>query len=194
MEMKYNPQKHHRRSNRKKGHDYGFPGFYFVTICTQHRACLLGKVDDGVMYANDAGQMVERVWLELCDRFDRIQLDAFVVMPNHVHGIIRLVDPVGEIVVGMPTIGAPTRGVPVMGLGDVVGAFKSITTHEYAIEVHAHRWPPFDKRLWQRNYYERIVRDDNALQNIRRYIVNNPSKWQQDKLHPHNPPKRQPPH
>lgn len=86
--MKYNPNIHHRRSIRLPGYDYSQAGAYFVTICTQNRLCLFGEVADGRMIQNVAGQMVETVWQQLPDRFPQILMDAFVVMPNHVHGII----------------------------------------------------------------------------------------------------------
>jgi len=182
--MNYDPVKHHRRSIRLKGYDYSSAGSYFVTICVQHRACLFGEVNDGVMCINDAGEMVQRVWYSLPNRFERACLDTFVVMPNHIHGIIQLTD--GEMERGCNTNSSDKKSDL---LGNVVGAFKSITTHQYAIAVHAHHWQPFDKRLWQRNYYEHIIRDRNALQTVCQYIANNPSLWKYDRLHPNNPSK-----
>lgn len=88
--MPYNPEKHHRRNIRLKGYDYARPGAYFVTICTQDRVCLFAEVVDGAMRMNDAGQMVQRWWNELNQKFPNVKTDAFVVMPNHIHGIIMI--------------------------------------------------------------------------------------------------------
>lgn len=90
--MNYNPNIHHRRSIRLRGYNYSQAGAYFVTICTQHRLCLFGEIVDRTMMLNVAGQMVETVWQELPHRFPQIVMDAFVVMPNHMHGIIVITD------------------------------------------------------------------------------------------------------
>ena len=120
--MIYNPDIHHRRSIRLDGYDYSHAGAYFISIAAQGRLCLFGSVVDGELRLNDAGKMVRRVWDGMPDRFPFINMDEFVVMPNHVHGVIFIRQPV-------PTTGAPTMGAP--ALGDVVGAFKSVTTVEY---------------------------------------------------------------
>ncbi len=175
-------QRRNRRSIRLRAYDYTAPGAYFVTVCTQDQAHLFGDVVDGGMWLNDAGRMIIDIWESLSDRFPTIRLDAFVVMPNHIHGII--------VIVGAPLVGAQddrcetvtraaTRAAPT--LGDIVGAFKSITTVEYIRGVKQHGWSPFHKRLWQRNYYEHIIRDDRALDAIRRYIVQNPVRWHLDR-------------
>ena len=173
--MKFDPEKHHRRSIRLKGYDYAQAGAYFVTICTQNRECLFGKVVDGGMWLNDAGQMVAIAWQQLPQRFPQVAIDAFVVMPNHLHGII--------IITKLSDVGAGLVPAPLdeakasTGLGNIVGAFKSITTHEYTIGVRQRNWLPFSGKLWQRNYYENIIRDQRALNNIRQYIAENPLKW-----------------
>jgi len=118
------------------------------------------------MILNDAGKMVSEEWLTLAGRFTTITLDEFVVMPNHFHGIIYI---------SSDSIENPT-------LGKVIGAFKSIVNNNYIIGVKNQGWTPFDKRLWQRNYYEHIVRDDSALQKIQQYIRDNPRTWQTDSL------------
>ncbi|MBW1889107.1 MAG: hypothetical protein JRI93_01080 [Deltaproteobacteria bacterium] len=115
---------------------------------------------------NDAGRMVATVWNELPQRFSIIELIEYVIMPNHIHGIIAIV---GVPLVGTrKTVGdapkrADTRPAPTAGLGDIVGAFKSITTHEYIRGVKQHGWSPFPGKLWQRNYYEHIVRNKNEM-------------------------------
>ncbi|MBF2025149.1 MAG: transposase [Oscillatoriales cyanobacterium C42_A2020_001] len=188
--MKYDPNKHHRRSIRLKGYDYSWSGAYFVTICVQHRACLFGEIWDGKMHLNDVGQMVQEVWQMLPERFPDITLEAFVVMPNHVHGIIRLVsNPVrvstSDTLTDNPAIAlSRKRGAK---LGDVIGAFKSISTHQYTIGVKQQHWEPFNQKLWQRNYYEHIIHDAKTFQRIQHYIQTNPQRWQFDQLHPDHP-------
>jgi REP-associated tyrosine transposase len=154
--------RHHRRSIRLKGYDYSLAGAYFVTISTQGRECVFGDVVAGVMRLNEAGQMVSTEWDILLARFPGVDLDAFVVMPNHIHGIIVFAT---RVSVGAPLVGAQdvtpnmatdnratTRVAPT--LGDVVGAFKSRVTVEYTRGVKTKGWPAFRRRLWQRNFYE----------------------------------------
>jgi putative transposase len=166
--MTYDPEKHHRRSIRLKGFDYSRSAIYFVTICVQNRECLLGTILQNQLFLNDAGGMVSAEWLALVSRFPSVILDEFVVMPNHFHGIIYI---------SPDSPDHPT-------LGKILGAFKSIVNNNYIIGVKTNDWEPFNKRLWQRNYYEHIVRDDSALQKIREYIQSNPRTWQTDSLHP----------
>jgi putative transposase len=174
--------RHNRRSIRLKGYDYTQAGAYFATICTQNRACLFGDVVDGVMRLNGAGRMVAVEWALLPKRFPNVQLDAMVVMPNHLHGIIVITDPavVGAGLVPAPTAPhrATTRVSPTVG--DVVGAFKSRVTVEYTRGVKTSGWLPFSGRLWQRNYYEHIIRNEESLNRIRQYIANNPLRWELD--------------
>ena len=300
--MPYDPNRHHRRSIRLKGYDYSQAGAYFITICTQDRACLFGKVVNGEMRLNDAGRMVLAEWNMLPERFPHVVLDAFVVMPNHVHGIVVITNPatddtattaptivgtglvpapnagtmgavpdagtmgavpnagtmgavpddgamgaapdagamgaapdagtmgaapddgamgavpdagtmgaapdtgattrvaptaatiVGTGLVPAPDDGATTRVAPTVGdivaptvgdivaptVGDIVGAFKSRVTVEYIRGVKTSGWPPFRGRLWQRNYYEHIIRNEIELNKIRQYIINNPLNWEKD--------------
>lgn len=194
---KYDPHKHHRRSIRLKGYDYSQSGYYFVTICVQNHDCLFGGCSNGVMHLNAAGEMVVRVLLSLIERFPTIKIESFVVMPNHIHFIIQFVGTglvpaqgVPDTQEGATTDGATTRVAPtkVPTLGDVVGAFKSITTHQYTVGVKEEDWQAFNGRLWQRNYYEHIIRNERGLNVIREYVQNNPIVWEQDSLHPVAPP------
>ena len=138
---------------------------------------------------NDAGRMVERWWLKLDDKFENVETDAFVVMPNHFHGIIM----VGNDVVGAGLRacpderhkeGHPQRGAPTVSLPDVMYGFKSMTTTLYRRGVETKGWPPFHKRLWQRNYYEHVIRNEEGLNRIREYIRNNPMNWEWDGENP----------
>jgi putative transposase len=186
--MKYNPEIHHRRSIRLKGYDYSQEGFYFVTVCTQSKRCLLGRIEKEQMVLNDAGKMIECQWNELVKRFTQIELDEYVVMPNHFHGIVIVgagLVPARNGAANGITDGATTRVAPTTGtttVGDIIGAFKSITTHEYINNVKTNNWPTFDGKLWQRNCFEHIIRNEKSLNQIREYIVKNPVKWQQDDL------------
>jgi len=138
------------------------------------------------MILNDAGKMIDYQWNNLAGRFTHIELDEHIVMPNHFHGIII----VGATLVvaqnknNRTNIRAGTRPAPtrMATIGDMVGAFKSITSYEYTNGIKQNHWKPFDGKLWQRNYYEQIVRNKTSLQRIREYIVNNPCQWQQDEL------------
>ena len=153
------------------------------------------------MRLNPAGEMIQQAWHTMPDRFPTVHLDAFAVMPNHIHGIIILIDPTfiepDRTNVGVPLVGAPTddsitdragtRDAPtspsMATLGDVVGAFKSITTHQYIQDVKHQGWIPFAKRLWQRNYWEHIIRGGKELDRIRQYIDEKPARWYWDRLY-----------
>ncbi len=173
---KFDPANHHRRSIRLKGYDYSQGGLYYITLCTQGREHLFGSVTEGEMCLSPAGEMclspagemVENQWMALSERFPTIEMDAFVVMPNHFHGIIAIVgEPEG------PENGSAT-------VADILCTFKSLTTLEYSRAVAEGLYPPFNKRLWQRNYYEHIIRNDIAHRKITEYIYNNPAQWEED--------------
>ena len=198
--MAYNPKKHHRRSIRLKGYDYSKAGLYFITICVQNRACLYGNIVDGKMNLNDAGIMVEKQWLELPQRFTNIQLHEYIVMPNHFHAILEIV--VGTTLVVDPNNTDTKNGTVVPNkkrqpqgiaptipptaknktVGDMVGAFQSIATVEYIRGVKNQNWEQFDKKLWQRNYWEHIIRNDTEYHRVANYIINNPAKWNDDQF------------
>jgi REP element-mobilizing transposase RayT len=193
---------HDRRSLRLKGYDYAHAGAYFVTICTQDRACLFGNIVDGEMRLNDAGRMVRSVWDEMPGRYPGIETDAFVVMPNHVHGIVvlvasnpcvgvgpcaypdhgqtpeRIAEPAD--VEGQPQWVAPTG----LSLSDMVHRFKTLTTKRYTDGVKERGWPAFRGRLWQRNYYDHVIRNERELDKIREYIATNPLRWALDRENP----------
>jgi len=185
--VKYDPAKHHRRSIRLRGYDYTQTGAYFVTICTHDRQCLFGEIVDGQMVLNDAGRMVETVWNEIPIHYYGVDIDAFQIMPNHIHGIVLLV---GAGPCACPHTVKPPRagmgqpqGVAPTGLSlpDVMHRFKTMTTKRYIDGVKQHKWPRFNGKLWQRNYWEHIVRDEQELFRIRQYIINNPAKWEMDR-------------
>jgi putative transposase len=171
--MVYDPKIHHRRSIRLKGYDYSRAGAYFVTLCAQNRLCLFGKVVDGAMQLNDAGQMVGHWYSELAHKFPDIDCDACVCMPNHIHFIAI------NTGTNIKTPGSP--------LPRVVQWFKTMTTNAYIRGVKQHQWPAFPGKLWQRSYYEHIIRDENAYHCIRNDILDNPMKWHGDRLNPDTP-------
>jgi REP-associated tyrosine transposase len=161
-----------RRPLRLHGFDYAQPGLYFVPVCTHNRECLLGEVEGGQMRLSEVGRIVERIWQELPGRFPSVSTDAFVVMPNHVHGVIAL----GASRAGLPegaASSAPTNDPP--ALGKVMRAFKSLSAIEVNRRLKRHRLP-----LWQRNYYEHVIRDGEDLDKICAYITENPLRWDQD--------------
>jgi putative transposase len=307
--MRYDPERHHRRSIRLRGYDYRAVGAYFITIVAQDRACLFGEVVDGEMRLSEAGRMVERWWLELNRRFPHVSTDAYVVMPNHFHGIVVIHSPPPDTT-APPDVGADLRvcpdsarvgadlrvcpdsggthdggthdggahaGAPLQGVGGAHGAhgvgadlrvcpdsmgahtgaplqrvrpdstgapdvgadlrvcpdsmgahtgaplqrvrpdstgapdvgadlrvcpdsmgahtgaplptivqwFKTMTTNEYIRMVKHAGWTPFQGRLWQRNYYEHIIRNERALERIRDYILTNPLHWHLDRENTH---------
>jgi putative transposase len=179
-------QNHHRRSIRLKGYDYGEPGAYFITLVTWHRDCLFGEVQDGKMLKNQFGRLAENEWTRLSTRFTHVLVDAFIVMPDHLHGIlvitekdrdnIRLEDQTSP---GNPSIteGGSSRLVgPAPGeLGTIVGAYKSAT----ARLINGIRRTP-GGRVWQRNYYEHIIRNEQEWERIRAYILANPINYKDD--------------
>ena len=184
--MNYDPARHHRRSIRLPAYDYAQRGAYFVTVCTQNRECAFGEVVDGEMVLNEPGRMVETAWRELPQHYPGDEVDTLVVMPNHVHGIIMLV---GAGPRACPDNPGRSRGVAptgTMSLPDVVHRFKSLTTARYRHGVLQDRWLPFPGRLWQRNYYEHVIRNEEELDRVRQYIVDNPLQWAEDRENPHN--------
>jgi REP element-mobilizing transposase RayT len=162
---------HHRRSIRLKGYDYSALGAYFVTLCIQDRLNLLGRMEGPHVALTPAGEMARRAWEAMPEHYPEVGVDTFVVMPNHLHGIVLL-------------RGADHPEDKVTSLGDVIKRFKSVTTRLYITGVSEQAWTPFPGRLWQRNYYEHIIRSDEDLWATREYIHNNPSQWAQDRENP----------
>lgn len=198
--MNYDPERHHRRSIRLKGYDYTQPGAYFITIVTQNRECVFGEIADGVMRLNEYGGIVGEEWFKTADLRPYVELnhDEFVVMPNHIHGIIWIAEHDGAHVgaqrhcaptgirvpadVRIPTDAKPAiPAVNVMpgSIGAIVRAFKSATTKR----INEMRGLP-GAPVWQRNYYEHIIRGERALERIRQYIAENPIRWHLDRENP----------
>ena len=192
-----------RRSLRFPAWDYSWEGVYFLTICTQNKEYLFGEIAGEVMHANAPGEMVLEAWEELPARFPLIQLDARVLMPNHFHGIVIIcrsesdiyppITPPPNIMQVDPDLppergehkvrpyGKRPRGTGAGSLGRIVQAFKSLTTRQYIQGIKESGWPPFKGKLWQRNYYERIVRDEEEWERISEYIAAHPINWALDR-------------
>jgi len=161
-----------RQSIRLPKYDYTSQGLYYVTMCMQDRLMRFGNIKDKEMQLSPTGEMVQIAWQGIVMYDPRISLDEFIVMPNHFHGII-VIGPDGYCGQGRCT--APTISLP-----SIVRRFKSWTTNQYQKAVNDKRWTPLHKHLWQRNYFEYIIRDDADLNRIREYIRNNPMNWELD--------------
>ena len=193
--MAYNPEVHNRQSTRLRDYDYSCAGAYFVTICAWQRECLFGEVVDGVMRLSDAGRVVTGIWDALPQRYQDIEVDVFVAMPNHIHGIVVINDPgFGDRGVGaiheLPLHTSPlVHTLPLrklhlrdrrnMTLPKIIGYLKMNS----AKHINQQRDTP-GLPVWQRNYYERVIRDESELHAIRQYITENPVKWVDDENHP----------
>ncbi|MCF6775147.1 hypothetical protein L3V83_01045 [Thiotrichales bacterium 19X7-9] len=203
--MPYNPDIHHRRSIRLKGYDYSSKGFYFVTICTQNRQHFFGKIINEKLYLNDAGKMISHIWQQIPEIHNHINLHDYIIMPNHFHAIIEISVRAESISAHSESISIPSKHITtsnranmefaptnlsnniksaptgkISGLPQIIQTFKRYTTIEYMKGVKSKNWQPFDKKLWQRNYYEHIIRNQPAYLNISNYIKNNPKNWKND--------------
>lgn len=188
-------QRFHRRSTRLKGYDYTRSGAYFITVCTADRRRLFGEVVNGVMVQNTFGVVVQRCWEAMPEHMPMMELDAFVVMPNHVHGIVVITyqaAPTGIVGAAnsppLPAVGAPPppsgdagsrRQVAIMvknSLGHIMQVFKAAVSRQVIRDGLIPRGVP----IWQRGYHDHIIRDPQAYERIARYIVNNPANWDRD--------------
>jgi REP element-mobilizing transposase RayT len=197
----YNPDIYHRQSIRLRGYDYSKAGSYFVTVCTKDRECLFGEIRDNEIVLNDAGRMVLSTWDELPKYYSGVEIDAFVMMPNHIHGIIVITNDVmpdekmyppaaglrSYVGAGLPCPnpdGVTKKGAGTAplrrSLGQVVAYFKYQSTksiNQFSGTVGS--------RLWQCNYYEHIIRNEEELNQVREYVRNNPMQWALDEENPY---------
>ena len=188
---------HDRKSLRLPDFDYSQDGAYFVTIVTQNRTCLFGSVVGGEMVINEAGRMLDQVCQEIPIVISSVGLEYYVIMPNHFHAIIILnndarfvqadlpqvpgagsVYPSEEYNTGQPQRIAPTQDT--VSLPNVIQRFKSLTTCRYISGVQQRDWPRFNGRLWHRNYYEHVIRNERDYQGFVDYIAMNPLSWEKD--------------
>ncbi len=186
-----------RKPNRLKGYDYTQAGCYFVTVCAQDRQCLFGDIIEDQMVLNEAGKMAAYWWSKTESKFPHVELGEYVLMPNHIHGVVAIVgaDPCVRPKREERESNEPQRyaenqqhqnqgghmGPP---LQEIIRWFKTMTTNEYIQEVKSGRFPPFEKRIWQRSFYDHVIRDDDDLGRIREYIQNNPLQWALDEENP----------
>ncbi len=189
--MKYNPNTHHRLSTRLREWDYSWPWWYYVTICTYDRRCLFGKIVDNMVELSEIGEIVREEWMRTPAIRPEIELDDFVVMPNHIHGIIIIGTSVGatgpvahkkeqDNSVNRATHQvAPTKTLVSGSLGAVVGQFKS----KSAKRINVMRGRE-GVSVWQRGFHDHIIRNDADLHRIRTYIANNPLQWALDEENP----------
>lgn len=208
--MNYNPDKHRRRSIRLKGYDYSSAGLYFITICTQKRAHLFGEIIKGEMQYNSLAKKVFESWDSIADHFPNTENHEFIIMPNHIHGIIEILDnnensekEIGKFQSPSKTIGSIIRGFKIgtkKGIRELYSEIpserssstgeKSFAPTEDEIKKSENHFASteilkkidFSKSIWHRNYYEHIIRNNSAYRNIANYIRNNPKKWKEDKF------------
>jgi REP element-mobilizing transposase RayT len=197
--MHYNPDIHHRRSIRLKGYDYSQAGLYFVTICVQNRECLFGKITNNEMILNDAGKVVQQCWLEIPQHFPDAIFHEYIIMPNHIHGIVELVgaknfspescanDNIGtpescanNAITGAPESCANDTRAKIFSplppgtsrtIGSIIRGFKIGVTKRLVFSV------------WQRNYYEHIIRNEHDYLYISNYIIHTSEEWLDDKFY-----------
>ena len=195
MSINYNQDIHHRQSIRLRGYDYSQKGAYFLTLCTHNRECLFGEITDGVMYLNLTGEIVHQCWLDIPNHFPHVQLDEFVIMPNHLHGIIWIVNspPMTEKRISADKISVESNNC--LGAQNTRslqpntrpnGTSRTIGSIVRGFKVGVTKWMRQNtsiQQTWQRNYWEHIIRKEYELQQIREYIQNNPRQWQQDRLY-----------
>lgn len=202
--MTFNPEIHHRHSIRLPNYDYSQPGYYFVTICAHERECLFGDPENNIIVLNEIGMLVKKKWDDLPGHFPGIELDQMVIMPNHLHGIIIISDhrrgntnhpPILADMIGLsrgdgvfpPFPIAITKIGPDQGamtaplrngktLGQMIAWFKYESTKEINRMITGNP----EAKIWQRNFYDRIIRDDEELNRIRNYIATNPETWEKD--------------
>lgn len=190
--------KHHRKSIRLKGYNYAQAGLYFITICTHNREHLFGLIMNGKMVLNNAGRVAVKCWQDIPAHFPMATLHEYVVMPNHIHGIIEIISPKNELL----SVGANDHSTqndhtdnnrangnsplritsfrsPSQSIGSIIRGFKIGVT----------KWVRYENgfaqntQIWQRNYYEHIIRNDAEYNRIANYILNNPAKWDDDRFY-----------
>ena len=169
--MYYDPDIHHRRSIRLKNHKYTEENAYFLTICTKHKQCLFGDIKESKVRLNRLGVIAFHCWQKIPEHFSHIELDIFVIMPNHLHGILWITKSIDHEShlrqFGKMTIGS---------ISSIIRSYKAIVTKK----INQICQQKGTSLIWQRNFHEQIIRDGKALDNIRQYILDNPLNWHED--------------
>lgn len=177
--------KFNRHSLRLKDYDYSSAGAYFITICTKDRACIFGEITDGELRLNEFGKIVENFWLEIPEHYPMVELDEYIIMPNHIHGIVFIPDCVGvqdfeplqqKLQSDILKKNRFQHIIP-RSIGAIIRGFKIGVTKWFRNNTNI-------VFVFQRNFYEHIIRDEPDLNRIREYIVNNPARWQDDEENP----------
>jgi len=190
----YNPDIHHRRSIRLQGYDYAQKGMYFITLCVQERECIFGTIFENRMFLNEIGQIVTDEWVKTMNIRDNVIIHDFIVMPNHIHGIVEITYNkndeclIGEFVSPTKSIGAIVRGFKIATTKRIKNFITPVGANgnspngnspngNYPLQEWIINHLP---HIWQRNYYEHIIRDYNDHERIAKYINTNPSRWEED--------------
>jgi len=192
--MAYDPQRHHRRSIRLRGHDYSQEGEYYVTLCVQDRQRAFGEIQNGRMLLSEIGNIASACWIEIPRHFPRVLLDEFVIMPDHMHGILILKECVP---VGVQYIEPRQENIePQQDQNIFLNQYQKIVPASLSSIVRCYkaavtrlcRREGISEFRWQRNYYEHIIRDGNDYARVQKYIADNVNKWSEDKENPDNDP------
>nr|WP_314288660.1 transposase [uncultured Capnocytophaga sp.] len=190
----YNPDIHHRRSIRLKGYDYAQKGMYFITLCVQERECIFGTIFENRMFLNEIGQIVANEWVNTMNIRDNVIIHNFIVMPNHIHGIVEITYNkndeclIGEFVSPTKSIGAIVRGFKITTTKRIKNFITPVGANGNSPNSNSpNANSPLQEwiinhlpHIWQRNYYEHIIRDYNDHERIANYINSNPSRWEED--------------
>ena len=185
--MYKNSSIHHRRSIRIKGYDYSSSGMYFVTICCKDMLCRFGKISNFEMVFNDFGKIAFDEWQKLSERYSNLILNVFQVMPNHIHGIIVLENAgtqnadIATVTFDSTAANSRAGASPAPTIGNIVGAYKSLVANRCLKICKSNNEQMY--KLWQRDYFEHIIRNDAAYKHIAEYIINNPANWKNDKYY-----------
>jgi len=166
-----------RKTNRLRDYNYSLPGYYFITICTKNKICYFGDIENGKMYSNEIGQIVEKYWHEIDNHYDTTTIGEYSIMPNRLHGIIVIDDFTEKKRHSVNRISNEKKNGRHALLSTIIRTFKTLTRREFCL---------FDigsKFEWQRSFYDHIIRNENSLVKIREYIKNNPPKWHLDKYY-----------
>ena len=174
---------HKRKNLRLQGYDYALAGGYFVSVAAHQHGNIFGMIDGEEVVLNEIGRRVCACWLETPQRYRLIQLDEFILMPDHFHAVLFITEPNGGVGLDptrsnekdrLPERRATSRVAP--KLGQIIGAFKSISTRRYFSGIKENNWPELAGKLWQRGYHDRIIRSEDELHQIRNYATNNAVK------------------
>jgi len=197
--MIFNPHTYNRKSIRLKGHDYTCPGYYFLTLLVKNRACVLSEINNKKVILSEIGKIANECWLSIPEHFPNTKLGEYVIMPNHIHGIIEIVETIAPIDPNettkratesvAPTLSLKPKGPKPKSIGSIIGQFKSVVSKKIKQQKDdrirlTDPVTPFSNVWtgWHRDYHDRIIRNQEELYRIRTYIINNPKNWDKEKM------------